>query len=153
MQTIITFLTFNNQAEEAVTFYTSLFENAAIKNTVRYGAGAPMPAGSIMSVEFQLNGQDYVAMNGGPHFTFANGISLLVTCDTQQEVDRLWDGLTEGGKPGPCGWLTDRFGVTWQIVPTVLNKLLRQGDPEKAKRVMHAMMQMGKLDIQTLENA
>jgi predicted 3-demethylubiquinone-9 3-methyltransferase (glyoxalase superfamily) len=153
MQPILTFLTFNDQAEEAVTFYTSLFDHSAIKNTVRYGAGAPMPAGSLLSVEFQLNGQDYVAMNGGPHFSFANGISLLVTCDTQQEVDRLWDNLTEGGKPGPCGWLTDKFGVTWQIVPTVLTKLLRQGDPDKTRRVMHAMMQMGKLDIRTLENA
>lgn len=153
MQKITTFLTFNDQAEEAANLYTSVFKNSKISNISRYGEGAPAPAGSVMTVTFQLDGQNFVALNGGSHFTFSEGISLFVNCENQEEVDYFWKKLSEGGEPGPCGWLKDKFGVSWQIVPSVLNKLLQDKDPEKAKRVMQAMMKMSKLDIATLENA
>ncbi|MVM36399.1 VOC family protein [Spirosoma sp. HMF3257] len=153
MQTITTFLTFNDQAEEAATLYTSLFKNSKIGRISRYGEGAPVPAGSVMSVTFQLDGQEFYALNGGPHFTFANGISLFVNCETQEEVDTYWEKLSEGGEKGPCGWLKDKFGVSWQIVPSALGRLLGDKDPQKSKRVMEAMMKMSKLEIKTLEEA
>ena len=153
MQKITTFLTFNDQAEEAAKLYTSVFKNAEITRISRYGEGAPVPAGSAISVTFQIDGQEFMALNGGPHFSFANGISLFVTCETQAEVDEYWEKLTDGGQPGPCGWLKDKFGVSWQIVPSALGRLLGDKDPEKAKRVMQAMLRMSKLDIRTLEEA
>lgn len=153
MQTITTFLTFNNQAEEAANLYTSIFKNSTIGRVSRYGEGAPVPAGTVMSVTFQLDGQEFFALNGGPHFTFAQGISLFVNCETQEEVDYFWEKLTEGGEPGPCGWLKDKFGVSWQIVPSALGRLLGNKDPQKAKRAMEAMMKMSKIDIRMLEEA
>ena len=154
MQKITTFLTFNNQAEEAATMYTSIFRDSAINTVNRYGEGAPVPAGTAMSVTFQLFGQAFFALNGGPHFTFSEGISLFVDCETQEEVDTYWEKLSEGGgTPGPCGWLKDKFGVSWQIVPSALGRMLGDKDPEKSKRVMQAMLKMSKLDIKTLEEA
>ncbi|QMW05803.1 VOC family protein [Spirosoma foliorum] len=153
MQTITTFLTFNDQAEEAAKLYTSVFKNSKINRVSHYGEGAPIPAGSVMSVTFELDGQGFFALNGGPHFKFSDGISLFVNCNTQKEIDYYWEKLTEGGAPGPCGWLKDKFGVSWQIVPSNLGKLLGNKDPEKAKRAMAAMMKMSKLDIKTLEEA
>jgi predicted 3-demethylubiquinone-9 3-methyltransferase (glyoxalase superfamily) len=153
MQKITTFLTFNDQAEEAVKLYTSVFENSKVLSTSRYGDAGPGPKGTMMSATFQLEGQQFVALNGGPTFTFAQGISLFVNCETQAEIDELWEKLSEGGEKGRCGWLTDRFGVSWQIVPSVLGKLLTDQDAEKAKRVMAAMLQMRKLDIAGLRRA
>jgi predicted 3-demethylubiquinone-9 3-methyltransferase (glyoxalase superfamily) len=153
MQKITTFLTFNSQAEEAANLYTSLFKNASIGRVNRHGEGAPFPAGTVISVNFQLDGHEFIALNGGPHFTFSDGISLFVNCETQEEVDEYWETLCKGGSPGRCGWLKDKFGVSWQIVPSALDKLLGDKDPEKAKRVMQAMMTMSKLDIKTLEEA
>ncbi len=153
MQKITTFLTFNHQAEEAANLYTSLFKNSKITSVSRYGEGTPLPAGTVMTVAFQLDGQEFIALNGGPHFTFAEGISLFVNCETQEEVDAFWEKLSEGGEQGPCGWLKDKFGVSWQIVPSALNRLLQGKDPEKSKRVMQVMMNMSKLDIATLEQA
>ena len=153
MQKITTFLTFNNQAEEAANFYTSLFSNSKILSVSRYGEGAPMPAGTAITVNFQLDGQAYMAMNGGPSFTFATGFSLFVNCETQEEVNNFWEKLSEGGEKGPCGWLKDKFGVSWQIIPSALNQLLQDKDPNKAKRVMAAMSKMTRIDIQALEQA
>ncbi|WP_020600391.1 VOC family protein [Spirosoma panaciterrae] len=153
MQKITTFLTFNDQAEEAAQLYTSLFKNSKITSISHYGEGAPAPAGSVMSVTFQLDGQEFSALNGGSYFKFAEGISLFVNCETQEEVDRYWEKLSEGGEKGPCGWLKDKFGVSWQIVPSKLGQFLGDKDPEKAKRVMQAMLKMNKLDIPTLERA
>lgn len=153
MQRITTFLTFNDQAEEAVTFYTSVFENSRILSTTRYGEAGPGPKGSLMSANFELAGQQFIALNGGPSFSFAQGISLFVNCETQEEVDRYWERLSEGGEKGPCGWLTDKFGVSWQVVPRILGELLNDEDPEKAKRVMNAMLQMSKLEIEGLRRA
>ncbi|MBD2703829.1 VOC family protein [Spirosoma sp. BT702] len=153
MQKITTFLTFTDQAEEAATLYTSIFKNSSIKHVSRYGEGAPATAGSVMMVGFQLDGQDYMALNGGPHFTFSEGISLYVDCETQEEVDTYWEKLSEGGEKGPCGWLKDKFGVSWQIVPSILTKRIQDKDPEKAKRVMQAMMKMSKIDIAAIEQA
>jgi predicted 3-demethylubiquinone-9 3-methyltransferase (glyoxalase superfamily) len=151
MQKITTFLTFNDQAEEAATHYTAIFKNANITRISRSGGSASAPAGGVISVAFQIDGQEFMALNGGSHFSFANGISLFVTCETQAEVDDYWEKLTEGGEPGPCGWLKDKFGVSWQIVPSALGRLLGDKDPEKAKRVMQAMLKMSKLDIRMLE--
>jgi predicted 3-demethylubiquinone-9 3-methyltransferase (glyoxalase superfamily) len=154
MQKITTFLTYDHRAEEAVELYTSVFENSRIAHTSRYGEGGPGEPGAVMTIAFELEGQPYVALNGGPSFSFAQGISLLVNCDSQEEVDRLWERLTEdGGEPGPCGWLTDRFGVSWQIVPRVLSELLGDPDPTKAQAVMNAMLQMGKIEIAGLREA
>jgi len=153
MQKITTFLTFNDQAEEAVNLYTSVFKNSQIIKTTHYGEGTPMPKGTVMSVIFRLEDQQLMALNGGPHFRFSDGISLFVNCETQQEVDELWEKLSEGGEKGPCGWLKDRFGVSWQIIPTALNRLLQDKDPEKARRVMEAMMQMSKIEVKELEEA
>jgi predicted 3-demethylubiquinone-9 3-methyltransferase (glyoxalase superfamily) len=153
MQKITTFLTFEDRAEEAVDLYTSVFPNSKIVSTTRYGKAGPGAEGSLMTANFELEGQEFVALNGGPSFTFSQGISLLVSCETQEEVDELWEKLSEGGKKGPCGWLTDRFGVSWQIVPRVLGEMLSDEDPEKAQRVMQAMLQMTKIDIEGLRKA
>jgi predicted 3-demethylubiquinone-9 3-methyltransferase (glyoxalase superfamily) len=154
MPKITTFLTFNDQAEEAVKLYTSVFKNSRILSESRYGDAGPGPKGGLMTASFELDGQEYVALNGGPSFSFAEGISLLVTCETQDEVDDYWEKLTAGGgEPGPCGWLKDRFGVSWQIVPRVLSEMLGDRDPGKASRVMKAMLQMKKIEIAKLEEA
>lgn len=148
MQKITTFLTYNDQAEEAATLYTAIFKDSKIMRVTRSG-----PAGPVMSVVFQLDGQEFYALNGGTHFTFSPGISLFVHCDTQAELDEYWEKLSEGGAKGQCGWLTDKFGVSWQIVPSRLGELLGNKDPEKAKRAMQAMLKMTKLDIAALEAA
>ena len=152
-QQITPFLWFNNNAEEAVNFYVSIFKDAKIMETARYGNAGPGPKGSVMTMKFQLNGLEFVALNGGPNYTFTHAVSFVVNCENQAEVDHYWDKLVEGGKPIQCGWLVDKYGLSWQIVPTALPKLLTDKDPAKAKRVMEAMMKMVKLDIPTLESA
>jgi len=150
---ITTFLTYVDRAEEAVDFYTSIFPDSRIVSETRYGAAGPGPEGSLMSATFELAGQEFMALNGGPSFSFAQGFSMYVDCETQEEVDELWERLSEGGEKGPCGWLTDKFGVSWQIIPRALPELLGDEDPEKAQRVMNAMLQMGKIDIAGLRRA
>ena len=153
MPKITTFLTYNNQAEEAVNFYVSIFRNSKILSVSRYGEGGPGPKGSVMSVSFLLEGQEFYALNGGPHFTFSEGFSLFINVETQQEVDELWEKLSEGGEKGSCGWLKDKYGLSWQIIPSALGELLSDPDPVKSKRVMEAMLQMGKIDIASLRRA
>ena len=153
MQKIVPFLWFDGKAEEAMNFYVSIFKNAQVKNVTRYGEAGPGPKGSVMSATFQLEGQDFYALNGGPMFKFSPAISLFVNCETQEEVDTLWAKLSAGGKTNQCGWLDDKFGITWQIIPTVLGKLLQDTDPAKSTRVMKAMMQMDKIDIAGLQRA
>jgi predicted 3-demethylubiquinone-9 3-methyltransferase (glyoxalase superfamily) len=150
---ITTFLTFDGRAEEAVDFYTSVFDDSKVLSKSHYGETGPGAAGSMMSATFELAGQEFVALNGGPSFTFSQGISLFVDCETQDEVDELWEALSEGGEKGPCGWLTDKFGVSWQIIPRALGELLGDEDPEKAQRVMNAMLQMSKIEIEGLRRA
>jgi predicted 3-demethylubiquinone-9 3-methyltransferase (glyoxalase superfamily) len=152
-QKITTFLWFDGNAEEAANHYTSIFKNSKILNVARYGEAGPGPKGSVMTVRFQLEGQEFIALNGGPQFKFTEAISLLVNCDTQKDVDEFWTKLTAGGEEGPCGWLKDKFGLSWQIVPSALFGLLQDKDPEKSKRVMEAMLQMKKIDIARLEQA
>jgi predicted 3-demethylubiquinone-9 3-methyltransferase (glyoxalase superfamily) len=153
MQKITPFLWFDNKAEEAANFYVSLFKNSKIGKVVRYPEGAPAPKGTVMSVTFEVDGQEFYALNGGPHYKFTPAISLFVNCETQQEVDELWEKLSEGGRKDRCGWLQDRYGLSWQIIPSVLGKLMHGSDPVKSKRVMQAMLQMQKLDIQKLQQA
>ena len=153
MQKIIPFLWFDNNAEEATNFYTSIFKNSKVKNVRRYGEAGPGKPGSVMTATFELEGQQFYALNGGPHFKFTPAISFFVNCETQQEIDELWEKLLAGGQAQQCGWLTDKFGVTWQIVPTILGELLGDKDPQKSKRVMEAMMKMIKLDINGLKQA
>ena len=154
MQKISPFLWFDDQAEEAASYYVSIFKNSAILGVSRYGEGAPHPAGTAMSVSFVLDGLEFTALNGGPQFTFTEAISLFVTAETQDEVDDLWEKLTSGGgEPSQCGWLKDKYGLSWQIVPPVLFELLGDPDPEKSGRVMQAMLGMGKLDIAGLRAA
>ena len=154
MAKIHPFLWFDDQAEEAASFYVSIFKNSSILDVSRYGEGAPRPAGSAMSVSFVLDGLELQALNGGPQFTFTEAISLFVTAETQDEVDDLWEKLTSGGgEPGQCGWLKDRYGLSWQIVPPVLFELLGDPDPDRSSRVMQAMLGMGKLDIAALRAA
>lgn len=153
MQKITPFLWFNDQAEEAVNFYVSIFKNSKIVNVTRFGEAGPGPKGAVMSATFQLEGQQFIALNGGPMFTFTPAISLFVNCESQQEVDLLWEKLSEGGKKERCGWLKDKYGLSWQIIPTALGEMMNDKDPEKSKRVMQAMMQMDKLDIKTLKEA
>ena len=153
MQKITTFLWFNNQAEEAMNFYVSIFRNSKVVSLTRYGEAGSGPKGSVMTAAFQLEGQEFVALNGGPQYTFSPAISFVVNCESQQEVDDLWDKLAAGGRPQQCGWLTDRYGLSWQIVPAVLAQLLGDKDPVKAQRVMKAMLQMVKIDIQGLKQA
>ncbi len=150
---ITTFLTFDDRAEEAVAFYTSVFDDSRILSTNRYGEAGPAPAGTFMSATFELAGQEFMALNGGPSFSFAQGISLFVDCETQEEVDELWERLSEGGEKQPCGWLKDKFGVSWQIIPRALGQLLDDDDPEKARRVMEAMLGMSKIEIEGLRRA
>lgn len=153
MQKISPCLWFDNQAEEAANFYVSLFDDAEITDVSRYPEGSPGPAGEVMTVNFTLGGQEFTALNGGPEFTFSEAISFVVHCKDQDEVDRLWAQLTEGGAPGQCGWLTDRFGLSWQITPDRLTELVTDPDPGRAQRAMQAMLQMGKIEIKTLEDA
>jgi predicted 3-demethylubiquinone-9 3-methyltransferase (glyoxalase superfamily) len=153
MPKISPFLWFDNQAEQAANFYVSVFPNSRIKKTSRYGDAGPGPKGSVMVVEFELDGQTFIALNGGPQFKFTEAISFSVECKTQKEVDEYWEKLTAGGEPGPCGWLKDRYGLSWQVNPTVLGELLSDPDPKKSKRVMEAMLQMKKIDIAGLKRA
>ncbi len=153
MQKITTFLWYDDKAEEAANLYVSLFKNSRIETVSRYGDAGPGPKGSVMVVNFQIEGQKFMALNGGPHFTFTPAISLVVNCETQEEVDELWDKLSAGGRKDRCGWLQDKYGLSWQIVPTVLGQLMSDPDPEKSSRVMKAMLQMDKLDIQRLQDA
>ncbi|MCG2787534.1 MAG: VOC family protein [Anaerolineae bacterium] len=154
MQKITTFLWFDDQAEEAVNFYTSLFQDAKVLEVSRYGETGPGPAGEVMVINFQLAGQEFIALNGGPQFKFNEAISLVVNCESQAEVDRLWEELTaDGGEESMCGWLKDKYGLSWQIVPTALGKLASDSDPVKAQRVIQAMLQMRKLDIAELQKA
>jgi predicted 3-demethylubiquinone-9 3-methyltransferase (glyoxalase superfamily) len=157
MQRITPFLWFDNQAEEAVRFYTSVFNDSKIGKIARYDEAGEKasgrPAGSVMTVEFQLEGQEFVALNGGPHFKFNEAVSFVVNCETQAEVDRYWSRLSAGGKEVQCGWLKDKYGVSWQVVPTILGKLLSDKDAAKAQRVMQAMLKMVKLDIKKLKQA
>lgn len=152
-QKITPFLWFDTNAEEAIDLYTSLFKNSKIVNVSRYGEAGPGQAGTVMTATFTLDGQAFMALNGGPEFTFTEAISFFVNCETQEEVDELWEKLSEGGEKGQCGWLKDKFGVSWQIVPTALGELLGDKDPEKAKRVLEAMLQMHKIDIGKLKQA
>ena len=153
MQKITPCLWFDTQAEEAATFYTSVFENSRIVEVTRYGEAGPGPAGSVMTVTFDIEGERFLGLNGGPHFTFNEAVSFQVSCETQEEVDRLWETLSEGGSEGPCGWLKDRFGLSWQIVPTALPRLLADTDPQTSQRVMRAMLGMRKIVIAELEDA
>jgi predicted 3-demethylubiquinone-9 3-methyltransferase (glyoxalase superfamily) len=153
MQKITPFFWFNDQAEEAVNFYVSLFDDAKITSVQRYEEGMRGPTGQVMTMSFQLDGQDFMALNGGPQYSFTEAISFFVDCPTQEKIDRLWNAFADGGEEMPCGWIKDKYGVTWQLVPTVLNELLYNADPEKSKRVMQAMFQMKKLEIKTLEEA
>ncbi|MGH2774911.1 MAG: VOC family protein [Actinomycetota bacterium] len=153
MQKIIPNLWFDTEAEDAANFYTSIFENSTVLRVMHYGEAGPRPAGMVLTVTFQLEGQEFTALNGGPEFKFNEAISLLVNCDSQEEVDRLWDKLSKGGEKGPCGWLKDKFGVSWQITPAILDEMLQDEDADKANRVMKAMLQMGKIEIDALERA
>jgi predicted 3-demethylubiquinone-9 3-methyltransferase (glyoxalase superfamily) len=153
MQKITPFLWFDSNAEEAARFYISIFKNSQIVSTTRYTEETNRPVGTVMTVTFQLEGQEFIALNGGPHFTFSPAISLFVNCETQHEVDHLWDQLSDGGEKQQCGWLTDKFGVTWQIVPTRLGEMLQSHDAIKVKRVTESLLQMTKLDIDTLARA
>ena len=152
-QKITPYLWFDNNAEEAINFYVSVFKNSEILNVSRFGEGGPGPAGAMMTATFRLDGQEFMALNGGPEFKFTEAISFLIECETQAEVDYYWDKLTAGGEPGPCGWLKDQFGLSWQVIPTVLPKLLGDEDPVKAGRAMQAMQQMSKIDIAKLQEA
>lgn len=153
MQKITPFLWFDGKAEEAMNFYVSVFESGKIGSVTRYGDAGPGPKGTVMTATFELEGQEFIALNGGPEFKFTPAISFVVNCGTQAEVDRLWEKLSAGGAIQQCGWLTDRYGLSWQIVPTVLGRLLQDPDPAKANRVMKAMLQMVKLDIARLQQA
>ena len=157
MQKITPFLWFDDKAEEAARFYTSIFKNSKILSLTRYdeeGAkAAGRPKGSVMTIVFKLEGQEFIALNGGPIFTFSPAISFVVNCKTQKEIDQLWEKLSEGGKKDRCGWLKDKYGVSWQIIPTVLDKMLQEKDPEKSRRVMKAILKMNKIDIKTLKRA
>jgi predicted 3-demethylubiquinone-9 3-methyltransferase (glyoxalase superfamily) len=153
MQKITPFLWFNDQAEEAMNFYVSIFKNSKVGAVTRYGEAGPGPKGSVMTGSFQLEGQEFMALNGGPHFSFTPAISLFVNCETQAEVDELWEKLSAGGKKDRCGWLTDKYGLSWQIIPSTLGKLLHDKNPAKAKSVMNAMLQMTKIELARLQQA
>jgi len=153
MQKITPFLWFDSQAEEAAAFYTSVFKNSKVTNVSRYGEGTPGTPGTVMMVNFEIEGQPFMALNGGPVFTFSPATSFLVDCATQEEVDDLWEKLSESGEQQQCGWLRDKYGVTWQIVPSALGELMQSGDAEQSQRVMAALLKMGKIDIATLRRA
>ena len=157
MQKITPCLWFDHQAEEAAKFYASIFKNSKIGNMTRYGeAGAKIsgrPKGSVMTVTFEIEGQEFVALNGGPHFTFSEAISFMVKCETQKEIDEMWEKLSQGGEKGQCGWLKDKYGLSWQIVSPVWDEMLRDKDVKKSERVMKAILQMTKPDIKTLKQA
>jgi predicted 3-demethylubiquinone-9 3-methyltransferase (glyoxalase superfamily) len=153
MKDLTTCLWFDTEGEAAASFYTSIFPNSKLGDISRYGSAGPRPEGTVMTVSFELNGQDFLALNGGPQFTFSEAISFQVLCEGQAEVDEFWTKLSEGGEQGPCGWLKDRFGVSWQVIPTALPELLGNPDREKAQRVMSAMMSMKKIEIDELERA
>ena len=153
MQKISPFLWFNGNAEEAMNFYVSIFKNSKILGVARYGDAGPGPKGTLMAATFQLEGQEFQALNGGPQYSFTPAISLFVNCETQEEVDELWTKLTAGGEESQCGWLKDKFGLSWQIIPSVLRKLLGDKDARKSQRVMKAMLQMRKIDIKGLQQA
>jgi predicted 3-demethylubiquinone-9 3-methyltransferase (glyoxalase superfamily) len=153
MQKISPFLWFDNQAEEAMNHYVSIFKNSKAGSITRFGDAGPGPKGSVMTASFELEGQQFTALNGGPKFKFTEAISFLVRCETQEEVDRLWDKLSEGGQTQQCGWLKDKFGLSWQIVPSVLIEMMKDPDPQKSQRVMEAMLQMTKIDIARLKQA
>ena len=153
MQKITPFLWFDGKAEEAMNFYTSIFKNSTIGRITRYGDAGPGPKGTVMSATFQLDGQEFMALNGGPQFKFTEAISFFVNCETQEEVDELWEKLSAGGQKSRCGWLKDKYGLSWQIIPSALGEMLGDKDPEKSRRVMKAMLQMDKIDIKGLEQA
>jgi|SRR5581483_2119162 len=153
MQKITPFLWFDSQAEEAANFYTSIFKNSKIVNITHYGEVGPGPKGSIMAVVFQLDGQEFIALNGGPMFKFTEAISFVVNCETQEEIDKFWEKLSEGGEKIQCGWLKDKYGMSWQIVPTILGRLMSDPDAKKSQRVMEAMLGMKKIDIEGLKKA
>jgi predicted 3-demethylubiquinone-9 3-methyltransferase (glyoxalase superfamily) len=153
MQKITPFLWFDGKAEEAMNFYVSIFRNSRVGKVTRYGAGGPGPRGTVMSATFQLEGQEFTALNGGPQYNFSPAISFFVNCESQAEVDELWEKLSAGGEKLRCGWLTDKYGVTWQIIPSALGRLLGDKDPRKAANVMQAMLQMQKIDVKGLEEA
>lgn len=153
MQKITPYLWFDTQAEEAMNFYVSIFKNSKIGRVTRYGDAGPGPKGAVMSATFVLDGQEFIALNGGPMYAFTPAISFFVNCQTQQEVDDLWGKLSAGGKQDRCGWLKDKFGLSWQIIPSTLGELLSDKDPEKSRRVMQAMLQMNKIDIEGLKRA
>src|SRR6266700_5168545 len=152
-QKITPFLWFDANAEEAMNFYTSIFKNSEVVSISRYGEGSPGQAGTVMTATFIIDGQPFMALNGGPHFKFTEAISFFVNCETQEEVDELWEKLSEGGRKNSCGWLKDKFGLSWQIIPTVLGQMLGDKDPAKSQRVMQAMLQMTKIDINGLKRA
>ncbi len=153
IQKITPFLWFDDKAEEAMNFYVSIFQNSKAVSITRYGDEGPGPKGAVMTATFQLDGQEFIALNGGPHFKFTEAISFVINCKTQQEVDHFWEKLSESGEESRCGWLKDKYGVSWQVVPTVLGEMLQDKDAEKSKRVMQAMLQMDKIDIKTLKQA
>ena len=153
MQKITPFLWFDNKAEEAMRFYVSIFKNSKVVSISRYGEAGPGPKGAVMVAKFELDGQEFLALNGGPQFTFSPAVSFLVNCKAQDEVDYFWERLAEGGEKHQCGWLRDKYGLSWQIVPTILGELMQDKDPEKSKRVMEAMLQMQKIDIEGLKRA
>ena len=153
MQKITPFLWFDGKAEEAANFYVSIFKNSKVGSIARYGDVGPAPKGSVMTVAFQLDGQEFVGLNGGPHFKFTEAVSFLVNCETHGEVDEFWEKLSAGGQKSRCGWLKDKYGLSWQIVPTVPPKLVQDKDPAKSGRVMAVMMQMDKIDIKKLQQA
>jgi predicted 3-demethylubiquinone-9 3-methyltransferase (glyoxalase superfamily) len=153
MQKITPFLWFDHQAEEAMHFYVSVFKNSRIGTVTRYGEAGPGPKGTVMTATFELDGQGLIALNGGPLFKFTEAVSFVINCETQDEIDRYWEKLSEGGEKSQCGWLKDKFGLSWQVVPTILADLYQDTDPEKSQRVMQAMLQMDKLDIARLKQA
>ncbi len=153
MQKITPFLWFDNQAEEAANFYVSLFKKSKIVSIARYGEAGPGPKGSAMTVAFELEGQEYIALNGGPYFKFTEAVSFVINCRTQEEVDELWEKLAEGGEQGQCGWLKDKYGLSWQVVPIALSEMLQDKDQKRAQRVMEAMLKMKKIDLNILKKA
>ena len=153
MKGITPFLWFEDQAEEAANFYASLFPHSKVKTVTRYGDGGPRPKGSVMTVVFELDGKEFIALNGGPQFKFTPAVSFVANCENQKEIDELWMKLSQGGEPNQCGWLTDRYGLSWQVVPTILPQLIQDKDPERSNRVMQALFQMTKIDIEKLKQA